>query len=43
MRSAPTTSIDLSAADVVADPYPHFAAERRAPRGRLARADRDAG
>src|SRR3954469_20010561 len=30
MRSAPTTSIDLDAADVVADPYPHFAAERRA-------------
>ena len=29
MPSVPTTSIDLSAADVVADPYPHFAAERR--------------
>jgi cytochrome P450 len=29
MPSAPTTSIDLSAADVVADPYPHFARERR--------------
>ncbi len=29
MRSAPTTSIDLTAPDVVADPYPHFAAERR--------------
>ena len=28
MPSAPTTSIDLSAADVVADPYPFFAAER---------------
>ena len=28
MPSAPTTSIDLGAADVVADPYPHFAAER---------------
>jgi cytochrome P450 len=28
MRSAPTTSLDLGAADVVADPYPHFAAER---------------
>ena len=28
MPSAPTTSIDLSAADVVADPYPHFARER---------------
>jgi cytochrome P450 len=29
MPSAPTTSIDLTAADVVADPYPHFADERR--------------
>src|ERR1700710_3301848 len=29
MPSDPTTSIDLSAADVVADPYPHFAVERR--------------
>ncbi len=28
MPSVPTTSIDLSDADVVADPYPHFAAER---------------
>ena len=28
MPSAPTTSIDLASADVVADPYPHFAAER---------------
>jgi unspecific monooxygenase len=28
MPSAPTTSIDLSAAEVVADPYPHFARER---------------
>src|SRR5680860_658879 len=28
MPSAPTTSIDLSAADVVADPYAHFARER---------------
>ena len=28
MPSVPTTSIDLSAADVVADPYPHFARER---------------
>ncbi len=28
MRSVPTTSIDLGAADVVADPYPHFARER---------------
>ncbi|MCW2809324.1 MAG: cytochrome [Marmoricola sp.] len=28
MPSAPTTSIDLGAADVVADPYPHFARER---------------
>ena len=28
MPSAPTTSIDLGAAEVVADPYPHFAAER---------------
>ena len=29
MPSAPTTSIDLGAADVVADPYPHFADERQ--------------
>ena len=29
MPSAPTTSLDLTAADVVADPYPHFAAERQ--------------
>jgi cytochrome P450 len=29
MRSAPTTSLDLSAADVVADPYPHFSAQRQ--------------
>ena len=28
MPSAPTTSIDLTAADVVADPYPSFAHER---------------
>lgn len=28
MRSVPTTSIDLTAPDVVADPYPHFARER---------------
>ena len=28
MPSVPTTSIDLGAADVVADPYPHLAAER---------------
>src|SRR5688500_16807501 len=28
MPSVPTTSIDLSARDVVADPYPHFARER---------------
>ncbi|MET0999039.1 MAG: cytochrome P450 [Marmoricola sp.] len=28
MPSAPTTSIELSSADVVADPYPHFARER---------------
>lgn len=28
MPSVPTTSIDLSAADVVADPYPRFAEER---------------
>jgi unspecific monooxygenase len=28
MPSAPTTSIDLGSADVVADPYPHFTAER---------------
>ena len=30
MRSVPTTSLDLSSADVVADPYPHLAAERAA-------------
>src|SRR3954471_3520616 len=30
MPSTPTTSIDLSAPDVVADPYPFFAAERAA-------------
>ena len=30
MRSVPTTSIDLSAPDVVADPYPFFAEERAA-------------
>ena len=29
MRSVPTTSIDLADPDVVADPYPHFAEERR--------------
>src|SRR3954452_10669760 len=28
MPSVPTTSIDLGAADLVADPYPFFAAER---------------
>ena len=28
MPSVPTTSIDLTAADVVADPYPHFDRER---------------
>ena len=28
MRSVPTTSLDLTAPDVVADPYPHFDAER---------------
>ena len=28
MRSVPTTSIDLTDPGVVADPYPHFAAER---------------
>ncbi|MCW2843913.1 MAG: cytochrome [Nocardioides sp.] len=28
MRSVPTTSLDLTAPDVVADPYPYFAAER---------------
>ena len=28
MPSVPTTSLDLSDADVVADPYPHFARER---------------
>jgi cytochrome P450 len=30
MRSVPTTSLDLTAADFVADPYPYFAAERAA-------------
>jgi unspecific monooxygenase len=30
MRSVPTTSIDLTSPDVVADPYPHFAEERAA-------------
>ncbi len=30
MRSVPTTSVDLSSPDLVADPYPHFAAERAA-------------
>jgi len=30
MRSVPTTSLDLSSPDVVADPYPFFAAERLA-------------
>jgi cytochrome P450 len=30
MPSTPTTSIDLSAPDVVADPYPYFAEERAA-------------
>ena len=30
MPSVPTTSIDLSAPDVVADPYPFFAEERAA-------------
>jgi cytochrome P450 len=30
MRSVPTTSIDLTDPDVVADPYPHFALERAA-------------
>ncbi|MDP3967629.1 MAG: cytochrome P450 [Nocardioides sp.] len=28
MRSVPTTSIDLTSPEVVADPYPHFARER---------------
>lgn len=28
MRSVPTTSLDLTLPDVVADPYPHFAEER---------------
>jgi len=28
MRSVPTTSLDLTSPEVVADPYPHFAAER---------------
>ena len=31
MRSVPTTSIDLSEAGVVADPYPHFAARAHRP------------
>ena len=43
MPSAPTTSIDLTAADVVADPYPHFARRAAPARGRLARADAAAG
>ena len=30
MRSAPTTSLDLGSAELVADPYPSFAAERAA-------------
>src|SRR4051795_8251361 len=30
MRSVPTTSLDLTSADVVADPYPHLARERAA-------------
>jgi unspecific monooxygenase len=30
MRSVPTTSLDLSAPEVVADPYPYFAEERAA-------------
>ena len=30
MRSAPTTSLDLTDPEVVADPYPHFARERAA-------------
>jgi len=30
MPSVPTTSLDLSVAEVVADPYPYFAAERAA-------------
>ena len=30
MPSVPPTSIDLSAAEVVADPYPYFAEERAA-------------
>ena len=30
MPSVPTTSLDLTSADLVADPYPHFAAERSA-------------
>jgi cytochrome P450 len=30
MPSVPTTSLDLTSADVVADPYPHFAEERAA-------------
>lgn len=30
MPSVPTTSLDLTSADFVADPYPHFAAERAA-------------
>lgn len=30
MPSVPTTSLDLTAPDVVSDPYPHFAAERAA-------------
>ena len=30
MPSAPTTSLDLTVAEVVADPYPYFAEERAA-------------
>ena len=41
MRSVPTTStLDLTAAEVVADPYPFFAEERGRARGGLARAVR---
>src|SRR5436190_5732887 len=29
MPSVPTTSLDLGSAEVVSDPYPHFASERR--------------
>ena len=41
MRSVPTTSLDLTAPDVVADPYPHFAARAGRAPGGLARAVRD--